>query len=100
MKNYRMDKLRLAFSGITHELKILPQFVDQVKLGLKKAEFRLNDRGIKAGDVMILKEWDKAHGYTGREIYTQVTSVINVDFMISDKGYDLISFILMEKIKK
>lgn len=49
---------------------------------------------------MILKGWDKSQGYTGREIYTQVISVINVDFMISDKGYDLISFNLIKGVKK
>ena len=41
-----------------HELKILPQYYEEVKAGNKNFELRRNDRGYKKGDTIRLKAWD------------------------------------------
>ncbi|WP_163829436.1 DUF3850 domain-containing protein, partial [Proteus mirabilis] len=35
----------------THELKINPQYFNQVRIGAKKAEFRRADRDFQVGDI-------------------------------------------------
>ena len=56
---------------MTHELKILPKWFEDVKFGLKNFEIRKNDRDYKVGDRLILKEWDGEH-YTGAFIEKRV----------------------------
>ena len=41
-----------------HELKILPQYYEEVKAGNKNFELRRNDRGYKKGDTIRLKAWN------------------------------------------
>ena len=41
-----------------HELKILPEYYDAVRLGDKRFEIRKNDRDYHTGDILRLKEWD------------------------------------------
>ncbi|WP_239257323.1 DUF3850 domain-containing protein [Listeria ilorinensis] len=60
---------------ITHEIKILPDYFEQVKAGNKNFEIRKNDRNFQAGDKVILKEW--AGGYTGRKIMCSITFITN-----------------------
>lgn len=43
-----------------HELKTDPEFFDAILDGRKTFEVRLNDRGYQVGDVLILKEYDRA----------------------------------------
>jgi len=43
---------------VTHELKIHPLFFGAVVCGAKTFEVRKNDRDFKAGDILILKEYD------------------------------------------
>ena len=50
---------------MTHDLKILPKWFEDIKFGLKNFEIRKNDRDYKFGDILVLKEWDGKH-YTGR----------------------------------
>ncbi|MBR5355319.1 MAG: DUF3850 domain-containing protein [Lachnospiraceae bacterium] len=50
---------------MTHELKILPKWFEDVAHGLKNFEIRKNDRDYKVGDILILKEFD-GQNYTGR----------------------------------
>lgn len=40
-----------------HELKILPQYFEEVLKGNKTFEIRKNDRDFKIRDILILKEW-------------------------------------------
>jgi ASC-1-like (ASCH) protein len=40
-----------------HELKILPQYFNDVQDGSKNFEIRKNDRGFAVGDKIILKEY-------------------------------------------
>ncbi|HHG8786657.1 TPA: DUF3850 domain-containing protein [Citrobacter sedlakii] len=67
-----------------HTLKIAPKYLNDVVDGQKKAELRKDDdRGYKAGDVLVLCEWK--HGkYTGREWTAVVTHVLPVREVMND----------------
>ncbi|WP_428958055.1 DUF3850 domain-containing protein [Levilactobacillus brevis] len=55
---------------MTHGLKIQPDYFKAVFMGTKTFEIRKNDRGYKAGDVLILKEWvPETKRYTGKVTY-------------------------------
>lgn len=62
-----------------HHLKILPEFFQAVKAGIKKFECRINDRDYTVGDILDLKEWDG--NYTGNHLRVKVT------YMLSDTQY-------------
>lgn len=50
-----------------HELKIWPQFFEDVLSGAKKYEVRINDRDYKRGDRLLLHEWNpETKEFTGR----------------------------------
>ena len=72
-----------------HNLKIDRQHFGPVKLGLKTAELRLNDRDYKVGDWLILNEYD--NGYTGQQVARKVVHVADVGFIAP--GYVLLSCI-------
>ena len=59
-----------------HELKTWPDFFSAVHRGDKTFELRLDDRGFQGGDTLWLREWSKAHGYTGREVRVEVTYLL------------------------
>lgn len=46
----------------THKLKTHPAPFAAVAAGLKTCEFRLNDRGYKVGDVLVLEEFVPEQG--------------------------------------
>ena len=48
-----------------HELKVWPEFWPALASGEKTFELRKDDRGFRAGDILWLREWSKAAGYTG-----------------------------------
>lgn len=61
---------------ITHDLKIWPEHFEAVLSGLKKAELRLDDRGYAAGDILLLREWNRfGNFYTGRQTTRKVAHV-------------------------
>lgn len=66
---------------MTHELKCWPEFFGSVIAGQKRFEFRLDDRGFKVGDRLVLREWvplpdgDKSH-YTGRRAEVEVVYLL------------------------
>lgn len=61
---------------MNHDLKILPKHFNDVFLGLKKAEFRKNDRGFKEGDTVLLREWE--NDYTGRYLVAEISHVCDL----------------------
>lgn len=73
----------------THNLKIDRRHFGPVKLGLKTAELRLNDRDYKVGDWLILNEYD--NGYTGQQVARKVVHVSDVESIAP--GYVLLSCI-------
>lgn len=43
---------------MTHELKILPEYYEEVKAGNKNFELRRNDRDFMENDTIRLKAWN------------------------------------------
>lgn len=63
-----------------HELKIYPDFFNEVISGKKTFEIRKNDRPFKEGDLLALNEWDW-NSYTGR------SCLVYVDFIMNSPKY-------------
>lgn len=58
---------------VRHDLKTWPESFSAVLGGYKKYEIRANDRDYRAGDELLLREWDPATGkYTGRYLRATV----------------------------
>lgn len=76
-------------TGRAHELKILPQYFNSVIRGDKRAELRKNDRDYQVGDVLILREWTEAHGYSGMVTAHIISDVCDVGFIA--EGYVMLS---------
>ena len=57
-----------------HELKIWPEFFEPVLNGKKTFEIRIDDRGFKIGDDLLLREY-QSQTYTGREIKKTITYI-------------------------
>ena len=65
--------------------KIWPKYFELVKSGKKKFELRLADFRIKAGDSLILEEWNpERKEYTGRKIKKKVKYILK--FKLNDFG--------------
>lgn len=62
-------------TGTIHDLKVWPEFFEPLSSGEKSFELRLDDRGFRAGDTLLLREWSKADGYSGRQIERVVTYI-------------------------
>jgi hypothetical protein len=45
----------------THELKVVPPYMDALLDRSKTFEVRRNDRGYQRGDTVVLREWHPAH---------------------------------------
>lgn len=73
-----------------HELKILPEHFIPVIDGLKTAELRKNDRDFKAGDTLILMEYNGE--YTGGGCERLVTHVADVGGYLP--GFVLLSMVI------
>jgi Domain of unknown function (DUF3850) len=58
---------------VIHCLKVLPEFFPALACGDKTFEVRRDDRGFKAGDVLVLQEWDQV--YT-REAVTKIVTYV------------------------
>lgn len=73
---------------LIHKMKILPQYFKAVQSKIKTAEVRYNDKDVKKGDLLVLKEWT-GEEYTGNSVVRRVTAVYELDAMGLD-GYVLI----------
>lgn len=64
--------------GKFHDLKIWPEFFDDIKSGAKPFELRKNDRNYQVGDFLILKEWSPdEEEFTGVSIVKEVTYILS-----------------------
>ncbi len=63
---------------MTHELKTLPLYFDQVECGNKTFEIRKDDRGFQPQDTLLLREWTGTD-YTGRSIRVAVTYITDYE---------------------
>jgi len=75
-----------------HELKTLPKYFQYVQNGSKNFELRTRDRNYEIGDKLILKEWDKDIGYTGKEIEKTITYIFFGGAYGLDPKYCILSF--------
>ena len=60
---------------MVHELKILPEYFEQVKNGNKTFEIRKDDRNYETLDYLYLREYWMGR-YTGREAMKQVKYIL------------------------
>ncbi len=95
----------------THELKINPQYFNQVRIGAKKAEFRRADRDFQVGDILVLREFNAIpprefrhlfhYGeYTGNIIRAVITDITCINSIIPELGdkpkFVMLSFSILE----
>ncbi|WP_438758202.1 DUF3850 domain-containing protein [Enterococcus sp. AZ126] len=52
---------------MVHELKITPEYFNDVRTGSKIFEIRKNDSNFKVGNQSFLKEWNNYH-YTDKSM--------------------------------
>lgn len=75
-----------------HKLKIIPEYYDAVRTGIKIFEVRKNDRNFKVGDILILKEWDATRkDFTGRTARRIISYIFDNQFYLKE-GYVILSF--------
>lgn len=82
-----------------HHLKIWPEHFEAVthedSKQRKTVELRYDDRGYSVGDVLVLEEWDRERGYTGRRTERLVTHVLSGGLWLRD-GYVAMSICEIE----
>ncbi len=61
---------------VNHDLKIAPNYFQDIITGKKTFELRKNDRGYKAGDWLMLSPWHPATGYYGNVIIIPITYIL------------------------
>lgn len=62
---------------MVHKLKIHPQYFNDVALGLKKVEIRLNDRNYQENDRLILQEFNpETNKCTGETLVRVVKFIV------------------------
>ena len=79
--------------GKTVRKKILPKYYEDVNSGCKNFEIRKDENDIEAGDELVLEEWSREIGYTGRSVIRTVSYVLrNVPEYGLKEGYCIISW--------
>jgi len=75
-----------------HELKCWPSPFRAMRSGRKTFEYRLNDRGFRLADTLLLKEWDpEKREYTGEEDVYVVTYILSGPKFGIPEGYSVMS---------
>lgn len=82
-----------------HELKVYPQYFNQIIAENKTFEIRQNDRCFKVGDKVLLKEWDNIE-YSGRSIFAEITYILDDKFIGLSEGYVAFSIEILDSIKR
>lgn len=75
-----------------HELKILPEYFDDVKHGNKRFELRKDDREYKVNDIIVLREFSDGE-YTGRKFVSLIKYILRncPEYGLMD-GYCILGF--------
>lgn len=60
---------------MTHELKIIPKYFEDVLDGKKNFELRKDDRNFKEGDNILLREYEGGE-YTGYELFSPIRYIL------------------------
>lgn len=74
-----------------HDLKLNRIYFNEVLEGRKTCEVRIDDRGFNRFDTLVLREFDKERGYSGREIEVFVSYVQRID-ICGLASYAILSF--------
>lgn len=86
-------------SSTIHELKILPEYFNEVVAGRKTFELRKNDRKFEIDDVLFLQEYDGIE-YTGNYVLAKITYMLEqYENAIAD-DYVILSFQIYAAINK
>lgn len=77
----------------THEIKVLPEYFNELVDGNKKFEIRENDRDYKVGDIVYLREWDDDK-FTGNALIVKITYILTAEQFSEglQRGYCVWSF--------
>lgn len=82
------------------EKKAWPELFEKVLRGEKNADLRIADFEIKAGDTLVLKEFDpETKAFTGRKVERKVSAVTRLDRlfeMYSEKDLKQKGLLLIE----
>ncbi|WP_341224590.1 DUF3850 domain-containing protein [uncultured Arcticibacterium sp.] len=74
-----------------HELKILPEYFEEVKRRNKTFELREDNKNYKVGDTLRLLEFDNEH-YTGRECRRTILYILkNVEKYGLKEGFVILA---------
>lgn len=65
-----------------HELKILPEYFEDIISGKKSFEVRKNDRPFHVGDLLALNEYDAE-----RKCYTGRSCLVYIDYILNDTDF-------------
>ena len=71
-----MDRDKFIEQFVKHDLKILPEYFEDVASGKKKFELRKNDRNYKVHDMFVLRECLPDKGYTGRDYINEIRYIM------------------------
>jgi hypothetical protein len=80
------------------DLKCVNPYFQDVLEGRKNFEVRWNDRNYKRGDILILREWHREKGYSGREVYVAVEYILD-EFEGLVKGYVVLGIAKFDYLK-
>jgi hypothetical protein len=73
-----------------HDLKCWPEYFQPVIEGKKTVELRMNDRGFRVGDRLLLREWKRsgAHSPSGEPLgdYTGRSTTMIVTHIVDESG--------------
>ena len=82
-----------------HDLKVWPEFWDNLESGRKTFEIRIDDRGFCLGDTLLLREWHPVtQVYTGREVRRTVTHLLR-NWRGIQSGYVIMSLAVDGEVK-
>ncbi len=70
-----------------HALKVWPEFFGSLENFAKPFEVRRDDRGFKVDDILVLREWSEADGYSGRELRRRVTYTLRGGQFGIERGF-------------
>ena len=73
-----------------HELKILPDFFNEVISGRKTFEVRTADRDFRVGDMLALNEYDAE-----AKCYTRNSCLVYIDYILNNTEYCKEGYVVM-----
>ena len=71
--------MELRTLSMIHELKLLPEYFEEVASGYKTFEIRKNDREFMVGDKIILEKFLTEEGFTGDYVEAVITYITDYE---------------------